>query len=59
MQTRYKRYTESYTLNQRIDTVIEWLSSGTVEFATLYYHQPDRAGHGYGPYSDEVKRLIL
>ena len=54
MQTRYKKYNESYTLHQRIDAVVEWLSKGTVEFAALYYHQPDRAGHGNGPYSEEV-----
>lgn len=59
MQYRYKRYNESYTLHQRIDTVVDWLEKGTVEFATLYYHQPDRAGHQAGPYSKKVSRPFM
>jgi hypothetical protein len=43
---------------ERVDTIIDWLSLGDQErpsFITLYFDQPDDAAHTYGPDRKEVK----
>jgi predicted AlkP superfamily pyrophosphatase or phosphodiesterase len=59
--TRWKHYDGSVPFKARIDTVVKWLSAPNgkaVNFAALYFSQPDHAGHEYGPQSDSVKVQI-
>lgn len=59
--SRWKPYDESMPFKSRIDTVVQWLSapdSSTVDFATLYFNEPDHMGHMYGPESDSVDKYI-
>ena len=59
--THWKRYDQSMPFRARIDTVVKWMSAPDtqdVDFATLYFHQPDYAGHRYGPESDSVNKQI-
>jgi len=29
-----------------------------INFGVLYYTEPDETGHQYGPYSDDVKKIL-
>ena len=56
----YKPYKESTSFEERIDTVIKWLTrtSPRTDFAMLYFHEPDHTGHVFGPNSDDVLQKI-
>lgn len=59
--THWKTFDESMPFKARIDTVVKWLSdpeSPVVDFATLYFNEPDHMGHTYGPQSDSVKAAV-
>lgn len=48
----WKKYNQNVSFNQRIDTVIKWLSLPLAERPRLimaYYEEPDGVGHMYGP----------
>lgn len=53
-------YNESVAFKERVDTVVEWLSKASynIDFAMLYFHEPDHTGHIYGPKSNEVKNKV-
>ncbi len=38
---------------ERIDELVDWLVKFDLDFATLYFDQPDSTGHSYGPDSEE------
>ncbi|XP_030054627.1 bis(5'-adenosyl)-triphosphatase ENPP4 [Microcaecilia unicolor] len=44
-------YDPSITFEQRVDNVTAWLTSADnpVNFAVLYWNEPDSSGHRYGP----------
>ncbi|XP_028512948.1 ectonucleotide pyrophosphatase/phosphodiesterase family member 3 isoform X1 [Exaiptasia diaphana] len=63
-------YNQSHPFETRVDTVLSWLDlprQGSQvdpehddgrrrpDFITLYFHQPDKAGHINGPESEQVK----
>ncbi|XP_045196837.2 bis(5'-adenosyl)-triphosphatase enpp4-like [Mercenaria mercenaria] len=52
----YYAYNRSVPFKERVDTVVQWLSNSTfdIDLAMLYFYQPDRTGHLYGPNSSEV-----
>ena len=55
--TYYEHYDKSVTFKKRVDTVLEWLDLPSEErpgFITMYLHEPDTAGHNYGPFSTQV-----
>jgi len=59
--THWKTFDSSMSFEARIDTVTKWMSAPgeqAVDFATLYFEEPDHTGHGYGPQSDSVKTVI-
>jgi predicted AlkP superfamily pyrophosphatase or phosphodiesterase len=56
--THWKSYDESMPFKSRVDTVVKWLTAPkgkAVDFATLYFNEPDHVGHAYGPDSDSVR----
>ena len=59
--TYWKIYDESITYEERIDTVIKWLSYPPEKrpgFVTLYFDEPDAISHDYGPVSEETGKVV-
>lgn len=57
----WKKYNHKITFEQRIDSVISWLKlpkEKRPRLTMLYYHQPDSAGHRFGPDSKEVSEQV-
>lgn len=56
-------YSNSYTFESRVDEMINWFVKFDIDFATLYFPQPDSAGHSYGPdsqfYLDKVHHVFF
>lgn len=56
----WKDYNEEVPFINRIDTIIKWLSlplSQRPRLIMAYYHEPDEAGHAYGP--DDIRTLTV
>jgi len=56
-QNYWKTYDHNFPFESIIDTVLYWLQLPHVErphFITFYSHEPDDAGHKYGPNSTEI-----
>ena len=59
--TYWLPYDESFSKNQRVDKVLEWLDRPELKrpkLITLYFEDVDQAGHRYGPHSEEVAQAI-
>jgi predicted AlkP superfamily pyrophosphatase or phosphodiesterase len=58
----WKVYDEEYPKNQRVDDVLGWFDRPASErptLMTLYFDDPDTAGHDHGPDSREVREAIM
>ena len=42
----------------QIDLFLDWYANKSVDFACIYFDQPDSVAHGYGPDSDEYMNEI-
>lgn len=59
--TYYYDYNEQIKVDQRIQTVKEWLSlpeDRRPHFITLYLSDADHAGHNFGPEAQETERAV-
>lgn len=59
--TYYYDYTEQIKVDQRIQTVKEWLSLPAARrphFITFYLSEPDHAGHSFGPEAKETEKVV-
>jgi predicted AlkP superfamily pyrophosphatase or phosphodiesterase len=59
--TYWKKYEHAMPVNERVQTIIQWLDKPVAErpqLLTLYFHQVDTAGHDFGPESPEVNAAI-
>jgi len=57
----WKRYDHDFPFNARIDSVMSWLQlpvEHRPHLVLLYFHEPDAAGHIYGPKSDEAETAV-
>jgi predicted AlkP superfamily pyrophosphatase or phosphodiesterase len=57
----WKPYDQNIPFIQRIDTIIKWLSlpkSQRPRLVMAYYHEPDGAGHDYGPDDTRTRKMI-
>lgn len=57
----WKKYDESVSFSQRIDTVISWLripKQARPRLIMAYYHEPDAVGHHFGPDAPETLNMI-
>ncbi|XP_073503893.1 ectonucleotide pyrophosphatase/phosphodiesterase family member 7-like [Phyllobates terribilis] len=43
---------------ENIDIVMKWFNEDGLDFVTLYYGEPDKSGHIYGPETEERKTII-
>ncbi len=60
--TYWKRYNHSDPFENRIDTVIKWLSlpeNVRPRLITFYFHEPDAIGHNSGPDSPELDQMVM
>ncbi|NXB60052.1 ENPP7 phosphodiesterase, partial [Struthidea cinerea] len=51
-------YSNEINWRQSIDTVTEWFTVENLDFITLYFGEPDSAGHKFGPESTQRKNMI-
>lgn len=59
--TYWKKYDESVTYEERIDSVVKWLgypASKRPELVTLYFDEPDATSHSFGPVSAETGKVV-
>lgn len=59
--TYWKKYDHHFPYEQRVDTIIHWLSlaeEARPQLIMWYYDQPDGAGHYSGPNSEGIKPVI-
>jgi alkaline phosphatase D len=59
--SKWKKYVHKMPFESRIDSVINWLSLPQQKRPRLlmwYMHEPDLAGHLYGPRSKETRRMV-
>ncbi len=57
----YKRYNDSDPFESRIDSVCKWLEypiNKRPRLIMLYYHEPDKSGHIYGPKHEKTKEAV-
>jgi predicted AlkP superfamily pyrophosphatase or phosphodiesterase len=60
--TYWKRYDGHVPFENRIDTVIAWLSlpiEKRPRLITFYFQEPDSQGHTYGPDAPEVDAMVM
>ena len=43
---------------ERIDELVKRVKKFNIDFTTVYFNQPDRAGHDFGPESNEYKNMV-
>jgi len=58
----WKAYDKNVTFEQRIDTVIHWLSlpeKTRPHLIMFYFDQPDHIGHSKGPFSPETRSMVM
>ncbi|XP_068688913.1 ectonucleotide pyrophosphatase/phosphodiesterase family member 5-like [Montipora foliosa] len=57
--THYRKYNKSLPFEKRVDFVISMLNlDDPPSFLAAYFHEPDHAGHLFGPDSPEVENVI-
>ena len=59
--TYWKIYDEAVTYEERIDTVVKWLSypvKKRPKIVTLYFDEPDATSHDAGPVSPETGKIV-
>ncbi|XP_060077671.1 uncharacterized protein LOC132557191 [Ylistrum balloti] len=57
----WRMYDGSVTFEERVNTVLEWLSmteEQRPDLITLYFDEPDHTGHGSGPVSSQVDSML-
>jgi len=57
----WKKYDGNVTFEERIDTVVRWLTYPPGKrpgFVTLYFDEPDATAHDTGPVSPEIEKLV-
>ena len=60
--TYWKQYDKKVTFEQRMDTVIYWLSLPEIQrphLVMFYYDQPDKVSHDTGPFSPETRTMVM
>ena len=65
--TQWKKYSTTTPWEERVDAVVDWLANNpygvegnknNISLSLLYFPQPDKVGHKFGPNSPEVTRMI-
>jgi predicted AlkP superfamily pyrophosphatase or phosphodiesterase len=54
----YVPYNAAHTYESRCDQILAWFRKFKLDFATLYFDEPDASGHFYGVESVEYKNAV-
>ena len=54
----WRKYDNSMPFHERVDTVLDWFAYDDIDLGLIYFNQPDKAGHKYGPRSPEVAQQV-
>ncbi len=54
----YKAYNPNVSWNSRVDQIVSWLKEPAIGFTALYFNEPDKQGHAYGPATSQVFEKI-
>ncbi|KAM8953271.1 bis(5'-adenosyl)-triphosphatase ENPP4 [Pelodytes ibericus] len=59
--TYYLNYNPNVTFAERVDNITSWFTKpdNPINFATLYWNEPDSSGHRYGPDDTQNMSLVL
>ncbi|XP_033738206.1 uncharacterized protein LOC117325827 isoform X2 [Pecten maximus] len=55
--TYHKKYDSKVGYNTRVEQVLDWLTNEKPDFISLYFDEPDKTGHKYGP--DNIVKIGL
>ncbi|XP_043194098.1 ectonucleotide pyrophosphatase/phosphodiesterase family member 5-like [Amphibalanus amphitrite] len=61
LPTYYRNYDRKVPFEVRVAQVVEWLrlpEGQRPRFLSLYFHEPDKQGHSYGPDSEQVNAAV-
>nr|XP_057918638.1 ectonucleotide pyrophosphatase/phosphodiesterase family member 7 [Doryrhamphus excisus] len=59
VEPRFYDYSNEKEWRRNIDKVIgEWFHQQDLDFVTLYFGEPDKVGHKYGPDSEERRKMV-
>lgn len=51
-------YNNKYLFNERVTEIVTWYKKFQLDFATLYFNEPDSTGHQFGPDSEEYSNKV-
>lgn len=54
----YFKYNNTISMETRIETAVEWLANDQADVALVYFNQPDKTGHKFGPLSQAVGKMV-
>jgi predicted AlkP superfamily pyrophosphatase or phosphodiesterase len=54
----FMAYNNRISFESRCDEIVNWFAKFELDFATLYFNEPDHTGHEYGPNSNEYKAQV-
>ena len=57
----WKKYNEKRPFEARVDSVIKWFKMPSPirpKLVLLYFHEPDKTGHHYGPKSGKTRNMV-
>lgn len=58
--TYFLKYDPKVGFNERLENLTKWLTEDNlVKFAALYYEEPDKTGHHYGPENTTMMAKVL
>ncbi|XP_059174775.1 ectonucleotide pyrophosphatase/phosphodiesterase family member 5-like [Physella acuta] len=56
--TEWRPFSDSTTFENRVSTVVSWMSEKDFDLGLLHFPEPDLAGHYFGPDSEEIISAI-
>ncbi|XP_007886711.1 ectonucleotide pyrophosphatase/phosphodiesterase family member 7-like [Callorhinchus milii] len=58
VEPQFYNYSNETAWRENIDTVMKWFTVDDLDFVTLYFGEPDSAGHKHGPDSEKVRNAV-
>ena len=55
---KWLKYSDDTPFRNRVDDVMGWFTEDNFNFISLYFHEPDKTGHRYGPETPEVDEKV-
>jgi ectonucleotide pyrophosphatase/phosphodiesterase family protein 5 len=52
-------YNQKFSFESRCEEIVSWFTKFDLDFATLYFNEPDHTGHEFGPDSKEYSDKIV